>query len=62
MGVLIGDSNGDGVVNSGDATQVRSRAGQATAPTNFRWDLNVDGLINSGDAALVRNRSGNGIP
>ncbi len=49
LGVLIGDSNGDAVVNSGDAVQTRSRSGQTTDGTNFRSDFNVDGAINSGD-------------
>ncbi len=30
MGLLLGDTNGDGFVNAGDATQTRNRAGQAT--------------------------------
>ena len=35
IGVLIGDTNGDGFVNAGDALQTRSRSGQTTgAPTS----------------------------
>ncbi len=62
MSVLLGDSNGDAVVNSGDATQVRTRSGQSAAPANFRSDVNADGTINSGDALIARSRSGNFIP
>jgi hypothetical protein len=62
MGVLFGDSNGDGTVNSGDAFQTRSRSGQPVSATNFRSDYNVDGTINSGDAFIVRSRSGQFIP
>ncbi len=62
MGLLLGDANGDGVVNSGDATITRNRSGQATDGTNFRTDFNLDGFINSGDAITVRNRSGNSLP
>jgi hypothetical protein len=59
---LVGDVNGDRVVNSGDALQTRSRSGQATDTTNFRADVNVDGNVNSGDAIAVRSRSGNFLP
>ena len=62
MGVLIGDSNGDGSVNSGDALQTRNRSGQATDSINFRSDVNADGFVNSGDTTAVRARSGTGLP
>ncbi len=60
--LLIGDTNGDGVVNSGDAIQTRSRSGQAVTDATFRSDVNADGMINSGDAIVVRARSGTAVP
>ena len=62
LGVLLGDSNSDRAVNSGDAQQTRNRSGQTTDGTNFRSDFNTDGTINSGDAFIVRSRSGQSIP
>jgi hypothetical protein len=62
IGILIGDSNGDRSVNSGDATQVKSRSGQDTAADNFRSDVNLSGGINSGDAQVVKSRSGTTLP
>ena len=62
MGVLVGDTNGDGVVNAGDSLQTRNRSGQVTDGTNFRSDVNADGSINSGDTASVRARSGTFLP
>ncbi|MDQ6766152.1 MAG: dockerin type I domain-containing protein [Verrucomicrobiota bacterium] len=59
---LRGDTNGDRIVNSGDALQTRNRSGQATDATNFRSDVNLDGFVNSGDVLLVRNGSGNSLP
>ncbi|MDQ6623343.1 MAG: hypothetical protein M3Y86_07650, partial [Verrucomicrobiota bacterium] len=60
--VLIGDSNDDGSVNSGDAQQTRGRSGQLASGeegrNNFRSDLNFDGTINSGDASIARANSG----
>lgn len=61
MAVLLGDVNGDGSVNSGDATVTRNRSGQPTSAANFRADVNVDGTINSGDATIVRANSGHGL-
>jgi len=62
MSVLIGDTNADAFVNSGDALQTRNRSGQITDTTNFRSDVNTDGVVNSGDTLAVRNRSGTFLP
>ncbi len=62
LGVLIGDANGDGFVNAGDALQTRNRSGQATDANNFRSDVNLDGFVNSGDSTIVRSRSGTSLP
>ena len=62
MGVLIGDTNGDGSVNAGDTTQTRSRSGQTTNATNFRSDVTTDGVVNSGDTTAVRAKSGTSLP
>jgi uncharacterized protein (TIGR02597 family) len=58
MGVLVGDGNQSGVVNSGDAIATRSRSGSTTDANNFKYDFNADGTINGGDTLIVRNRSG----
>lgn len=62
MGVLLGDTTGDGVVNSGDITQTRRQSGQVTVESNKRIDLSVDGVINSGDITLVRRHWGTALP
>jgi len=62
ISVLLGDTNADRVVNSGDALQIRNRSGAAANATNFRSDLNVDGVVNSGDTFIVRGRSGDFLP
>ncbi len=59
---LIGNSNGDGTVNSGDSQETRTRSGQLTNGNNFRSDVNRDGTINSGDAFIVRSESGHTVP
>ena len=62
IGFLVGDTNGDGTVNAGDAQQTRNRSGQAADATNFRSDVNADGFVNSGDTTAVRSRSGTSLP
>jgi hypothetical protein len=62
MGVLIGDTNADGFVNSADIGQTKSKSGQAVDGTNFREDLNADGFLNSADIGLVKSKSGTALP
>jgi len=47
-----------GTVNSGDAIQTRTLAGQTVDMTNFRSDVNADGFFNAGDTFIVRAASG----
>ena len=61
VGILLGDSNGDGSVNSGDAQQTRTRSGNLVSAAIARSDVNLDGTVNSGDSAIVRGRSGTTI-
>lgn len=60
--MLIGDVNGDGIVNIGDTVLVRNQSGQAVTASNFREDVNADGLINATDVSTVRGASGDQIP
>lgn len=62
MRTLLGDTNGDGSVNTGDSIQTRNRSGQVVSTTNYRSDVNTDGTINGGDAIVVRANSGSGFP
>ena len=62
MGVLIGDTNGDGFVNSADISQTKSQSGQAVTSSNFREDVNADGFLNSADISLVKSQSGTALP
>ena len=62
MGVLIGDTTGDGSVNASDVTQTKFRSGQAVDATNFRSDVVVNGSINASDVTSVKLRSGTALP
>ena len=62
MGVLVGDTTGDGSVNSADISQTKSKSGQAVGVTNFRNDVTVDSSLNSADISLVKSKSGTALP
>ena len=59
---LIGDTGGDGGVNSADVGQTKSQSGNLVTGSNFREDVNVDGSINSSDVGLVKSKSGTSLP
>ena len=58
MGVLLGDVNGNGIVNASDLSQVKSHSGTPLTPTNFRADVVPNGSINATDIGQVKARSG----
>ena len=62
MGVLLGDVNGNGFVNSSDIGQAKLLSGQSISSSNYRSDINEDGFLNSTDAALVKSKSGTALP
>jgi hypothetical protein len=62
MGVLIGDVNASGRVDSGDVFSVRQNTGQGATLSNFRNDVNASGRIDSGDVFAVRQQTGTGLP
>jgi dockerin type I repeat protein len=62
MGVLLGDTSGNGTVNSTDVSQTKLRSGQAVGEFNFRSDVNANGAINATDVSTVKLRSGSSLP
>jgi PKD repeat protein len=62
MGVLLGDTTANGLVNSSDISQTQSQSGQPVSAANFREDTTVNGAINSSDISLVQSKSGTALP
>jgi hypothetical protein len=58
MGVLIGDTNGNGCVNATDVSQTKFQSGQPVTSSNFREDVNANCAITSTDVSLVKSKSG----
>ena len=62
MGVLVGDVNGNAVVNAADVSLTKSVAGQVISGSNFRADVNANGTLNASDAAIVKQNAGTSLP
>ena len=62
MGVLLGDTNGNGAVTASDIGQTKAQSGQPVTGTNFRTDVNANGAINATDIGLVKGQSGTQVP
>ncbi len=62
MGVLSGDTNGNGQVNAGDVSQTKSQIGSAVSAANFRNDVNVSNSITASDVSAVKTVVGTGLP
>lgn len=62
IGILLGDVNGSGAVNSADVAQAKSSIGEPLDALNFRADLNISGRITASDAALTKSRIGSALP
>ncbi len=63
LGVLLGDTTGNGTVSGTDVSQTKAAA--ATGAVNagtFRSDVNVGGSINATDVSIVKSTSGTTLP
>jgi hypothetical protein len=62
MGVLVGDVNGNAVVNASDVSLTKSQVGQPVTGSNFREDVNANGTISATDVAQVKANVGTALP
>jgi|GEM_PF-3359028 len=62
MGLLLGDTTGNRLVNSSDISQTQAHSGQPVDITNFREDVTVNGTINCSDVSVVQWQSGTTVP
>jgi hypothetical protein len=62
MGVLLGDVDGSGRVDSTDVFQVRQQTLQNATSSNFRTDVDVSGRIDSTDVFITRQQTLTSIP
>jgi hypothetical protein len=61
LGILVGDTTGDGSVSGADITQTKAQAGNQATTNNFREDLTLDGSISGADVTVVKTNVGNGL-
>jgi hypothetical protein len=62
MGVLVGDVNGNALVNSSDVSLTKSQVGVPVSGSNFREDVNANGTISATDVAQVKANVGTALP
>jgi hypothetical protein len=63
MGVLIGDVNASGNVDSADVGLVQRQNNQPVASSNFRIDVNASGgLIDGNDASITQGHTRTSLP
>jgi hypothetical protein len=62
MGVLLGDVDGSGRVDSTDTFLVRQDSLQTANPSNFRADVDTSGRIDSNDVFITRQQSLTSLP
>jgi dockerin type I repeat protein len=62
MGVLVGDVNGNALVNASDVSLTKSQVGVPVSGSNFREDVNANGTISATDVALVKANVGTALP
>jgi predicted outer membrane repeat protein len=62
VGLLLGDTTGNGTVNSSDISQTKGQSGTVASSGNFRTDVTVNGSINSSDISTVKSKSGTALP
>jgi len=62
MGVLLGDVNASGRVDSTDVFQVRQQTLQNANSSNFRMDVDLSGRIDSTDVFITRQQTLTGLP
>jgi uncharacterized delta-60 repeat protein len=62
MGVLVGDVNGNAVVNASDVSLTKAQVGQTVSGSNFREDVNANGTISATDVAIVKSDVGTSLP
>jgi hypothetical protein len=60
--LLIGDVNGDGVVDTADVLQTKADQGQPIDATNFREDVDNSGVIDVQDLVIVKRAIGTSCP
>ena len=61
MGILIGDTSGNGSVTGTDVSQTKLQSGQPVGASNFREDVVVNGAINGTDVSAVKVEFGDSV-
>jgi hypothetical protein len=62
FGVLLGDVNGNGLVDGNDVSEVQGQTRQPVTSTNFRDDVNANGFIDGNDVSITQGQTRTSLP
>jgi hypothetical protein len=62
MGVLVGDTNANGVVSNTDVAAVKAQVAAPVTQSNFRNDVNANGVISNTDVSTTKAQAGAALP
>ncbi len=60
--MLLGDTNGNLVVDRTDVSLTKGQAGLPVGAGNFPQDIRITGTINSADVKVARRAQGHSLP
>ena len=61
VGILLGDTTGEGNVTATDISQTKTLSGNSVERDNFRNDVTVNGVINTSDIGIIKPQSGTSL-
>jgi hypothetical protein len=62
MGIDLGDTTGNGMVNGTDISETKAQTGMLVTGANFRNDVTANGVITASDIGLVKAQAGIDLP
>jgi autotransporter-associated beta strand protein len=62
MGVLLGDSTGNGAVSNTDVASVKAQVAAPVTASNFRNDVNANGVVSNTDISITKAQVGSSLP
>ena len=62
MGVLIGDTDANGIVSNTDVASIKAQVAAPVDSSNFRTDINANGTISNTDVSTTKAQVGTSLP
>jgi hypothetical protein len=62
MGILVGDTTGNGIVSNTDVASIKAQVAAPVTTSNFRNDVNANGIISNTDVSTTKAQVGTSLP